>query len=146
VKQQDVLDLKVLDRTTDSLRLYLKLVRDGIVTVTYNTEHDIRFVRHSPTLASCRSMATKIAELENAGTPAERERPQGADHGFLWRLNAYWRYEQVESGVVVELESVTLGRDVPMLLGPLVRPIVNRIARESVTRTFEGFRRRFSAK
>jgi putative flippase GtrA len=146
VKQQDVLDLKVMDRSTDSLHLYLKLIRDGIVTVTYNTEHDIRFTRYSSTVASCRSIATKIAELENAGTPSERERPIGTDHGFLWRLNAYWRYEQVENGVVVELESVTLGRDMPMLIGPLIRPVVNRIARESVTKTLDGFKGRFSAR
>ncbi len=143
VKQEDVIDLKVLARSVDSLRLYLRLVRDGIVTVTYDTEHDVRFARRSPTLASCQSIATRIAELENAGTGSERARPVGQDHGFLWRLNAYWRYEQVDTGVTVELESITLGRDMPMLIGPIVRPLVNRVARESLNRTLEGFRRRF---
>jgi hypothetical protein len=35
------------------------------------------------------STATKIAELADAGTPAEHELPPGEDRGFLWRLNAY---------------------------------------------------------
>jgi len=35
----------------------------------------------------------------------------GDDRGFLWRLNAYWRYEQVAGGVIAECESITLSRD-----------------------------------
>ena len=48
--------------------------------------------------------------LADAGTPREREKPVGSDHGFLWRLNAYWRYEQVDGGVLIECESVSLSR------------------------------------
>ena len=146
VKQEDVIDLRVIERTTDSLRLYLKLIRRSIVSVTFNTEHDVHFVRDSAASASCRSVATRIAELEAAGTPGGRERPIGRDRGFMWRLNAYWRYERVADGVVVRLESLTLSRDAPMLIGPIVGPIVNHIARESMSRTLESFRQRFVRK
>ena len=37
--QEDVLGSRILEESDDSLRLYLKLVRSKIVTVTYNTEH-----------------------------------------------------------------------------------------------------------
>jgi hypothetical protein len=121
----------------------MKLRRESIITVTYNTEHDVRYKRLSPTLASSRSVATKIAELDEAGTKQEREKPVGQDHGFLWRLNAYWRYQQVDGGVIVECESASLSRGVPMLLRPFVTGTVERIARESLQKTLESLRAEF---
>ncbi len=140
--QEDVLESRVLWRDGDRSRVFLKLVRRQIVTVTYDTEHDVRYVRLDGMRAWSRSASLKIAEVENAGASGEREKPVGRDRGFLWRLNSYWRYEQVPGGVLIELESVTLSRDIPSLVRPLARPIVNHIARESMTRTLETVRTR----
>lgn len=139
-KQQDVLESKVLSREGDTSRVYLKLVRKKIVTVTYNTEHEVRYRRLTPTRAASRSVSTKIAEVENAGTPSEREKPIGNDRGFMWRLNSYWRFLAVPGGVVVECESVSLSRDIPTGLGWLVGPFVNSIPRESLEQTLVGIR------
>ncbi len=143
--QEDVLESRILEESEDSLRLYLKLVRSKIVTVTYNTEHLIEYQRHGEGLASSRSIATKVAELEDAGTPSEREKPEGKDHGFLWRMNSYWRYQQVDGGVLVECESLTLSRGVPVILAPFVKPIITDVARESMQRTLSSMRDRFAA-
>jgi hypothetical protein len=142
--QEDVLESRILEENDDSLRLYLKLVRSKIVTVTYNTEHLIEYQRHGEGLASSRSIATKIAELEDAGTTSEREKPEGKDHGFLWKLNSYWRYQQVDGGVLVECESLTLSRGVPAILAPFVKPIITNVARESMQRTLSSMRDRFA--
>ena len=133
-------ELEALSRDGDRLRVYMKLRRESVITVTYNTEHDVEYRRLSDTRASSRSVATKIAELDSAGTPQEREKPAGNDHGFLWRLNAYWRYEQVKDGVVIECESVSLSRSVPVLLRPFVTGTVERIARESLQKTLVSLR------
>ena len=118
----------------------MKLRRESVITVTYNTEHAVEYRRLAPARASSRSVATKIAELENAGTAQEREKAAGNDHGFLWRLNAYWRYEQVDGGVIIECESVSLSRSVPALLRPFVMGTVERIARESLQKTLVSLR------
>jgi hypothetical protein len=141
-QQEDVLETRVLDRGEGWLRLYLKLVRSKIVTATYNTEHLVEYRRHGPTRASSRTVATRIAELADAGTPEEREKAPGEDRGFLWRMNSYWRYEQVEAGVIVECESLTLSRSIPFLAKPFVSPIVTRVARESLGRTLDSLRER----
>lgn len=141
-KQEDVLESRVLWRDGDRSHVFLKLVRKKIVTVTYNTEHDVLYRRLGPSKAVSRSVSTKIAELESAGTPQEHERPIGQDRGFMWRLNSYWRYEQVPGGVIVELESLTLSRDIPFLVKLLAKPIINSIARESMTRTLQSMRDR----
>ena len=82
----------------------------------------------------------KIAELTAAGTPQEREKTPDNDSGYLWRLNAYWRYEEVPGGVLIECESVSLSRSVPMLFRPLVNPIANRLARGSLESTLISLR------
>lgn len=89
------------------------------------------------------STATKIAEVADAGTARERELPSRSDHGYLWRWNAYWRYEQASSGVIVECESVSLSRSLPSLLA-FLRPIVDGTARESMDRTLRALRRAYA--
>ena len=83
------------------------------MTVTYNTEHAVEVRQLGASRATVRSVSTRIAELADAGTANEREKPDGRDQGFLWRLNAYWRYEAVNGGVLIECESISLSRDVP---------------------------------
>jgi hypothetical protein len=142
--QPDVLAVRVLDRQPQGLSLFIRMTRTKIVTVTYDTEHRLDYRRQGRTRASSRSIATRIAEIDDAGTSGERAKPPGEDRGFLWRMNSYWRYEQVTGGVIVELESLTLSRSVPMGLGPLVTPIINRIARESIANTLEQIRRTYA--
>jgi len=134
----------VLHRDPDQLRLFIRMTRTKIVTVTYDTEHLVDYRRHGPSRASSRSVAARIVELDGAGTSHEREKPPGQDRGFLWRLNSYWRYEQVAGGVIVELESLTLSRSIPLGLGVIVEPIIDRIARESMTRTLDNIRRTYA--
>jgi putative flippase GtrA len=144
-KQEDVLASRVLARNGDALKLFLRLKRTKIVTVVYDTEHDVHYRSIAPSRAASSSVSTRIVEIENAGSAGERALPEGNDHGYLWRLNSYWRYLQVPEGVVVELESLTLSRDIPFVFKALVRPLVDRVARESIRRTLESLRARFTA-
>ena len=88
--------------------------------------------------------ATKIAEVSDPGTSRERELPFGDDRGFLWGLNAYWRYEADGRGVIAECESISLSRSVPTLIRILAAPLVDAAAEESMTRTLEGLRERYA--
>jgi hypothetical protein len=137
-RQMDVLSLRVLRRSGNSLRVHMRVERRKIVSVVYDTEHEIAFRRVSPILATSRSVATRIAEIDSPGTSRERERPAGNDHGFMWRLNAYWRYQQIQGGVRVELDTLSLSRDIPVLLRPIARPVLTGIARESMVHALEA--------
>ena len=134
--QDDVIESRVLSRPgEDRLEMFLRLRRKQMVTVHYNTEHAVAYTRHRPDAASSRSAATRIAELEDAGAANEREKPIGRDRGFLWRLNSYWRYRQVDEGVIVECESLSLSRGIPRLLRWMASPLINRAARDILSRT-----------
>lgn len=137
----DVVESRLLGKDGDRLRIFMKLKRTSLITVTYNTEHAVEYRNIGAARSSAKSVATRIAELTDAGTPSEREKAPGQDNGFLWRLGAYWRYEAVDGGVLVECESVSLSRPVPMLLRPVASPIVDRIARESLERTLRSLRK-----
>ncbi|MBN1571552.1 MAG: GtrA family protein [Acidobacteria bacterium] len=140
--QEDVMESRILGKYPGELKLFLKLQRSQIVTVIYNTEHVVRYRRHAAGLASSSSVATKIVEMEHDNQNKEREKPPGHDRGFLWRMNSYWRYQQVPGGVIVECESTTLSRSIPALLEYMIRPIINKVARESMARTLQAMRGR----
>jgi putative flippase GtrA len=142
-KQEDVLSSRVVSRDGDSQKVFLRLRRTKFVTVVYDTEYDVDYKRVAPGRAFSNSISTKVVEIENAGTPKERALPEGNDSGYMWRLNSYWRYKEFEDGVLVEIESLTLSRNLPAIVGPLIRPIVNSTARESMTRTLASVRARF---
>ena len=144
-RQEDVLQSRVLERRPDWMRVALKLQRRKIVTVVYNTEHVVTFVRDGVSRATSASTATRIVEVADANTPEEHELPAGDDRGFLWRLNAYWRYQQTGDGVIAECESITLSRDVPPVVKFFVMPLIEHAARESMTRTLVALRTRFSS-
>jgi hypothetical protein len=144
-QQEDVLETRVLERGPDWLRVYMKLVRSKVVTATYNTEHQVEYSRAGRGRASSRTVATRIRELADEGTPDEREKAPDRDRGFLWRLNSYWRYAEVDLGVLVECESITLSRSIPFFAAMLVRPIVNSVARESLDRTLTSMRERIAS-
>jgi hypothetical protein len=137
---RDVLALRVLERKPDALTLYIRMTRTKIVTVTYDTEHEVTYRHHGAERASSRSVATRIVEIDEDDAAVAHARPSATDRGYMWRLNAYWRYEQVPGGVIVELESLTLSRAMPFGLTGVVRPMIDRIARESIDRTLDGIR------
>ena len=142
-KQDDVLESRILERRSpEQYRLFLKLQRTQIITVVYNTEHQVRFRKFADGKVSSSSVATKIAEVERLENNLEKEKPIGQDRGFLWKMNSYWRYQQVPGGILIECESVTLSRSVPFLLEGVTRPIINNIARESMQRTLRELRQR----
>jgi len=140
----EVEDSRLLSRDGDTFEIFLRLRRKKIVTVDYATEHEVVYRSHGSGRYSSVSRATRIAELEDAGTRDEEEKPPGSDHGFLWRLHSYWRFQQVPGGVVVECESLSLSRGVPAVVRWLVAPYLDSVPRESLESTLLPIRRRWS--
>jgi hypothetical protein len=134
-KFSDVEKSKLLARNGNFYRFFFRLKRTkAIVTAQYNSEQECVYVEKDPRRVWTRSIATKIAELENAGTAQEREKTPGEDRGYLWRLVSWWRMEETDSGVIVEIESASLSRDVPWIVNilPGVSSYIRSTPRESL--------------
>ena len=122
-------------------RVFLRFYQKKVLTVVVNSEHDARFFEQAPGQVASRIVSTRINEVENPGTPQERELPEGRDGGYLWRLNSYWRFVERDGGVYVQCESITLTRGIPLGLGWLVGPFVTSIPRETLEFTLATTRR-----
>ena len=141
----DVERSRLVARNGNDFKVFLRLRKKKIVTAVLDTDYDVMYRSLGAERAVCRSVSTRIAEVENAGTKNESEKPVGNDSGFMWRLNSYWRFEQREGGTYVQLEAISLTRDIPAGLSWLVAPFVNSIPRESLEftlgRTRDGLMR-----
>jgi hypothetical protein len=132
---------KLLSRDGDTFRFYLRFFMKKVISVTLNTEHEARFSRPTPDRAYSEIASTRIAEVDRAGTPQEREKPVGTGGGFMWRFNTYWRFLERDGGTYIQCESLTLSRDIPIALRWIVGPFVTSIPRESLTGTLEKVRK-----
>jgi len=142
---KEVEQSKLLNRNGDTFDIFLRLVRKKIVTVHYNTKHTVVYRLYEADRAASHSVATRIAELGNAGTVSEKEKPVGDDSGFFWRLNSYWRFKQADGGVFIECESISLSRSIPFGFGWLVKGYVESVPRESLEGTLTSIREGVSA-
>jgi hypothetical protein len=140
VYQPDVVRSRMLSHHGDDFKVFLRFREKKAVTVTMDTMHDVHYTRVDDAHWYSQSVATRIAEVENADKSSEREKPPGHDSGFLWRLNSYWRFAERDGGVYVECESISLTRDIPTGLGWLVGPFVTSIPKESLKRTMQSTR------
>jgi hypothetical protein len=134
-KFSDVERSRLISREGGHFRFFFRLRRTkAFVTAYYNTEQECTYTPFGPGRIFSQSVATKIAELENPGKPEERERPQGNDRGFLWKLVSWWRFEQIDQGVIIELESASLSRDIPALITwiPGISSYIRSTPRESL--------------
>ncbi len=128
----DVEASRLIERSGETYRVFLRLKRTKIQTVHYNTEHEVTYRSHGEKRASSRSVATRIRQIDEAGSAKERELPPDEDSGYLYRLHSYWRFEERKGGTFVECESVSLSRDLPPGVEGLVRRIINSVPRESL--------------
>ena len=125
-------------------RIFFRFRRSkAFVTAVYNTEQEAVYTGHGPGRVSSYSVATRIAEVDDPGTPSEREKLPGNDRGFLWRLVSWWRFEQRGNDVAVELESASLSRDIPGVVRmiPGVSSYIRSTPRESLESVLASIRR-----
>ena len=120
---------RVISRTGDNFDVSLQLYRKSVITVVVNAEFKIEYQRLGRSRVVSHSRATQLVEVQNAGQLGERELPPDASHGLIWRLNDYWRFEEKDGGVYVQLESIGLSRSVPSLFAWLINPLLNSIPR-----------------
>ncbi|MEE8608101.1 MAG: hypothetical protein V3S55_10870, partial [Nitrospiraceae bacterium] len=103
IYKPDVRRSKLLHRDGNDFKVYLQFYRKTIVTVALNAEFDVWYFPLDTTRVHSRSYSTRIAELKNPDRPDEREKPVGKDRGFLWRLHTYWRFQEKDGGVYIQL-------------------------------------------
>jgi hypothetical protein len=89
---ETIASAKLLCRTgSDRFRYTMRLKEPAVIDV----ESEVVWERVDAHRWRCRSYSTKTAEV-------------GKDHGYLRQLDSYWRFAEVDKGVFVEAETITL--------------------------------------
>ncbi len=121
---------KLIKQNRNQSKIYLQFYKKSIVTVVLNAYFDVSETQLGNTRMQSVSRSTRVVEVVNWDGPDEHERTDGNDHGYMWRLNSYWRIEEKDGGVYVQNESITLTRTVPPLLAWLINPLTKSIPRD----------------
>jgi hypothetical protein len=126
---------KTLEHNGNRFKVALRFHVKKIITVTMDSENDAEFFYSAADRAHSRIRSTRVTEVADAGTPQEKAKPAGEEHGFMWNLNTYWRFLERDGGTYIQCESLTLSRDVPFALAWIIRPIVTQMPRDSLSFT-----------
>lgn len=132
---------KLLAHSGDDFHLAMRLREHKVVTVVLDTEYQVHYGRLDAGHWFSESRSTRVDEVADPGKADEHSQPPSGQHGFLWRLNSYWRFVQAPNGVYIQCEAISLTRDIPTGLGWLVKPFVQSIPRESLQFTLEATRK-----
>lgn len=132
---REVMDSRIISHRGNDFLVYMRLIKKKVITVVLDSEHDIHYFPIDATHCRSQSRTVKIAEVDNPGKRDEREMPSGTGHGFLWRLDTYWRFQERDGGTWIECQAISLTRDIPTGLGWLIEPIIRSLPRESLENT-----------
>jgi len=133
-----VLQARVLSREGDRMQATMRVRQRHVITVVMDATYDISFGRLDEHNGYSISRSTRIAEIDSPGTNAEHALNAGEEHGFLWRLNTYWSWQERDGGLYLQIEAVSLTRGIPFGLGWAIRPYVESIPRESLEFTLRS--------
>ncbi|HXC96712.1 MAG TPA: hypothetical protein VNU92_13515 [Edaphobacter sp.] len=122
----------------DRMEASMRVRQKHVITVVMDTVYVIDFGRLDARYGYSVSHSIRIEEIDRAGTGSERALSADEEHGFLWRQNTYWSYEEREGGLYLQIESVSLTRAVPHGLGWVVKPYIESIPRESLEFTLRS--------
>ncbi|MGB7190435.1 MAG: hypothetical protein WBD10_09885 [Acidobacteriaceae bacterium] len=135
-----VLRAQVLAQDGGHFRVKMRMRQHHVITVVLDATYDVAFARLDAGHGTSISRSTRIDEIGSPGAHDEHALPSGEAHGFLWRMNTYWSYEQRDGGLSIQVESISLTRSIPRGLGWAVGPFVESIPRQSLEFTLRSVR------
>ena len=138
VTEAQIISPSHVGQTPDHFVASMRVRQKHVITVVMDTTYDITYGRLDARHGYSSSRSTSINEIADAGTPHEHALTPKEDHGFLWRLNTYWSFEERDGGLYIQIESVSLTRAIPTGLGWVIGPYVKSVPRESLEFTLRA--------
>lgn len=133
-----VLQARILGHANGQIQATMRLRQKHVLTVVMDTYYDLGFERLDARHGFSNARGTQVNEISAPGTAKERALGPGEEHGFLWRLNTYWSYEERDGGLYMQIESISLTRSIPAGLGWAIGPFVESVPRESLEFTLRS--------
>ena len=137
----EILSAAIINHHSNRYNVKIRLQQKHVITVVLDTTYDVVFKQLDAQHGYSMSRSTRVAEIADPGTPEEHSLPVAEEHGFLWRVNVYWSWEQRDGGVYLRMETVTLTRAVPNGLGWLMGSYLKKAPRDSLEFTLRATRK-----
>jgi hypothetical protein len=128
--QPQVLQARVLAQEGDHYQVSMRVRQRHVITVVMDTTYHVTFGQLDAQHGYSISRSTQVSEIGSPGTSSEHVLSSQDEHGFLWRLNTYWSYEERDGGLYMQIESISLTRSIPRGLGWAVGPFVESVPRD----------------
>ena len=138
IYKPDVIESRLIGHQGDEYDVFLRLYKKQILTVVLNTNYHVRYSVPDARHMSVISHSTRIAQMKDAAHYEAGEEIVGDDSGFLWRLNSYWRFVEADGGVYAQCEAISLSRDVPAIIGWMIKGFLEKFPKESMQNTLRG--------
>jgi len=133
-----VVSAHVTIQAGDHYQVEMRVRQQHVLTVVMDTAYDVKFGKLDGKHGYSVSRSTGIEEIDQPDTKHERALGPGEEHGFLWRLNTYWSYEERDGGLYLQIESISLSRSIPTGLGWAIGPFIESVPRESLEFTLRS--------
>jgi hypothetical protein len=133
-----VVSARILAQQPERMQATMRVRQKHVLTVVLDTTYDVAFAHVDQNRGDSVSHGSRVTEIDNAGTAKERNLSSAEQHGFLWRIDTYWSWEERDGGLYIQIESVTLTRGIPHGLGWAIGPFVQSIPRESLEFTLRA--------
>lgn len=127
-----VLEARLLGQKDGHLLVWMRVGQKHILPVVMDATYDVSFGRLDSQCRYSTSRSIQISEIDSPGKPGEHALSSQQEHGFLWRSNSYWTYQQQDDGLYLQIETVSLSRSIPSGLAWAIRPFVQSIPREAL--------------
>ena len=123
---------------TNRMQTMMRVRQRHVIPVVMDASYDVIFGQLDPCDGYSASRSTRIDEIDAPGTNHERVLTPTEEHGFLWKLNTYWTFEQRDDGLYIQVETVSLSRSIPTGFGWVLHPYVTSVPSESLEFTLRS--------
>jgi len=108
-----IMESKLIKQQGDQNEILLRFYKKQVSTVVLNMSATTKYTVLDPTRWTLTLHSTHIGEVEHPKNKKklDEERPVESTAGYLWRLNIYFRVQQSDNGVYIEVEVISLARE-----------------------------------
>ena len=136
-----IVESKTLSRGADQTEFSLVMQNRSLFSkAAVATRYTEQVRRLAPNRVQIITQSSSIEEIENYGSTTPRVLSPEESSGYLWRLYSVAQYQQRSEGVVLQLEVISLSRDVPRTLRWMVDPLIRHVAESTLQISLERTR------
>jgi hypothetical protein len=111
--KEQIIDSKLTKQDSDQYDVLLRFYKKQFSTVVLNVDEHVKYTVLDPMRWTLAFHSTHVGEVEHGKNKQKLDKERSPEEmaGYLWRLNFYFRVQQSDNGVYIEVETISLARE-----------------------------------